>query len=300
MASSQQALKQIANNIDESIAGVRSGPKPELSPVASAKEIGRTPLRSFGRVELSRIVSDPEQPRRSFDDGDIEQLAQSMKEGQIQPIGVRWEPDIGKWMIVHGERRWRAALLAGLKTIECRFEKNDLVTAKKLKQQLVENIQRSDLPPLDEANAFNELMLLNGWTGKQLAEELNITPSKVSRTLALLDLPTDVQQKVSDGELSRTSAYELTKLDNPEAQTRIAKVPLTQASAQAATRRARGKATKKRTNSHRLRFICENGWTIVATPPKAGEQPTYHSLAEALDQTVADVHVRIKNNIRLD
>ena len=299
MATSRQALKRISSNIDESIVGIRSGPRPELSPVASAKEIGRTPLRNFGRVEVRQIVPDPEQPRKSFDPAEIERLAESMKEGQIQPIGVRWNPTLTKWMIVHGERRWRAAIKAGLDKIECRFEESDRDSASRLKRQLVENIQRRDLAPLDEANAYNQLMQLNGWTGKQLATELNITTSRVSRALALLDLPDEVQKKVSAGQLSRTSAYEISKVKNPLVQAEIAKRPLTQASAKAATRKLRGKSSKKRSARTPLRFPCENGWTIVATPPKSGGPPNYHQLAEALEQTAADVEARLRSGIRI-
>lgn len=303
MASTRSILQEIAPNIDESMGVRRAGVKPKLSPVASSKEIGRTPLRNYGRVEVNRVVPDPDQPRKSFDEGDIRRLASTFKTtGQIQPIGVRWDAAIGKWLVVHGERRWRAAKAAGLETIDCCFEDEDMGHPQRLERQLVENIQRASLEPLDEASAFQELMELRGWNGKQLAEALHINPSKVSRALALLDLPTDVQAKISSGELSRTSAYELTKLDNAEVQRDLATQQLTQDQASKAVRKRRGKPARNKRRAQsttQLRFPCENGWTIVAVPPKDGSCRTYHDLDEALEQTTEDVKARIHSGIHM-
>ena len=92
-----------------------------------------------------------------------------------QPIRARRRIEFAiseRSLLVHGERRWRAAMAAGLNTIDCCFEDDDMDHPERLERQLVENIQRASLEPLDEASVFQELMGLRGWNGKQLAEAL--------------------------------------------------------------------------------------------------------------------------------
>ncbi len=124
---------------------------------------------------------------------------------------------MGKWVIIAGERRWRAALRAGLEAIDCVFFEGELSRGELLAQQLIENLLRGDLRPVEEARAVRLVLDLNGWTGKQLAEALRIPASKVTRSLALLDLPDDLQERVEAGELAVRSAYELAKLEGDEA-----------------------------------------------------------------------------------
>ena len=90
---------------------------PSVSP-----EDGRTRDRLAGHMEIDRIIPDPDQPRKFFSEESLEQLAASLKKtGQLQPIRVRWSEEHAKWVIISGERRYRAALLAGLKTVSCSF-----------------------------------------------------------------------------------------------------------------------------------------------------------------------------------
>lgn len=215
MASVGSILERVGGNLDESM-GVRATDlRPTLSPVPDPKDVGRRPLRSVGRVDVSQVVPDPDQPRAEFSDDALDRLAASIRDhGQLAPIRVRWSADLGKWVIIVGERRWRATRRAGLAAIDCVFVDGELSRGELLSQQLIENLLREDLRPVEEAKAFRELIALNGWTGKQLADALRVPPSKVSRTLALLDLPDDLQGRVESGDLPARAAYEISKLAN--------------------------------------------------------------------------------------
>lgn len=182
MANTRNALVDAFTNVEESMGLRRVEPSAKLSPVSSGKDVGRMPLRSFGKVEVERIVPDPNQPRVEFDDADIERLAQSIrKHGQLHPIRVRWNEAIDKWIIISGERRWRATQVAGVSTIDCFFVEGDISEPELREQQLVENLLRRDLSPIEEARAYQSLMELNSWNGKQVAEALRVTTTRVSQ-----------------------------------------------------------------------------------------------------------------------
>ncbi len=306
MATTHSTLERLEMNLDESI-GVRepSIPRPKLSPVASAKDVGRRPLRNFGRIQIDQVIPDPSQPRSEFSADAINQLADSIKhKGQLAPIRVRWSAEVDKWIIVYGERRWRAARAAKLETIDCRFDESDLTEAEILEQQMIENLLREDLSPIEQARGFSALMELHGWNGKQVAESLHVPASTVSRALALLDLPEDVQAKVDAGELAARSAYEISKLDDETRQRELATQAtngMTLKETQEAVKPRRPKKkSAARGKSKKLEFIAENGWRIVATPPADGSARTYYELKDAIDQINEDVELRIKNNIRID
>jgi len=306
MATTQSTLEKLETNLDESI-GVRqpSISRPKLSPVASAKDVGRRPLRNFGRIQIDQVIPDPSQPRSEFSDESNQQLAQSIKKkGQFAPIRVRWSPSHEKWIIVYGERRWRAAQAAKLQTIDCQFDENKLTDAEVLEQQMIENLLREDLSPIEQARGFSALMELHGWNGKQVAESLHVPASTISRALALLDLPEDVQRKVDAGELAARSAYEISKLDDETRQRELADqaangLTLKETQEIVNTRRPKKKSAT-RNKSRKLEFIAENGWRIIAKPPSDGSARTYYELKDAIDQINDDVELRIRNNIRID
>lgn len=222
MASTSDLLKQADGNLEESM-GVRSTDlRPTLTPVSDPKDVGRRPLRNVGRVDVNQVVPDPDQPRIEFTEEALDRLAESIRDkGQMAPIRVRWSADLSKWVIIAGERRWRATRRAGLETVDCVFVEGELTRGELLSQQLIENLLREDLRPVEEAKAFRELIALNDWTGKQLSDALRIPPSKVSRSLALLELPGDLQQQVELGEIPARSAYEIAKLGDDEKRRRL-------------------------------------------------------------------------------
>jgi ParB family chromosome partitioning protein len=109
MASTRTLLETIGGNLAESM-GVREvDARPKLSPVLQDRDAGRRPLRTIGRVDIDNVIPDPEQPRAEFTEEAIERLAHSIREkGQLSPIRVRWSEGLAKWVIISGERRWRA------------------------------------------------------------------------------------------------------------------------------------------------------------------------------------------------
>ncbi|MGZ3337908.1 MAG: ParB/RepB/Spo0J family partition protein [Isosphaeraceae bacterium] len=174
-------------------------------------------------IPVDRIVPDPEQPRREFDPEGLRELAESLKNrGQLQPVRVRWDEPSGNWVLISGERRWRAAALAGLPSLQAVEAKGTLTTDEILEDQLVENCLREDLKPIEQARAFKALMDVRGWSHRQLAEQLHIAPSAVSQAMALLRLPDAVQESVEVGNLAPSAAYELSKVNDPEDQARLA------------------------------------------------------------------------------
>lgn len=164
-------------------------------------------------VPVDRIDSDPNQPRQAFDEEELYTLAGSLRaRGQLQPIRVRYDGETDRYIVIAGERRLRAARIAELETIQCIVDNRD---PDRLVTQLAENLQRSSLTPIEEAHAFREIMKTRKLNGKQLAEVLNLSEAKVSRSLSLLDLPEDVQRKVDAGEIKGREAREIARKRPP-------------------------------------------------------------------------------------
>jgi len=211
-------LDRLGANMRESIGPPADQVLSDPAPALPAAPPGRLRNRDLGDVALDQVIADPDQPRKTFDEEALARLTESIRaRGVKQPISVRKHPS-GKWMVLCGERRYRAATAAGLKTIPARFIEGDLTADEITEEQLVENLHREDLNPMDEARAFDAYARRNSWSGKELAEQLFLTPSKVSRALALLDLPAEVQELVASGQLSARHAYELGKLESRQEQ----------------------------------------------------------------------------------
>ena len=184
---------------------------------------GLTRDKAAARIAVDRIVRDPDQPREEFDEEALQRLADSLRtRGQLQPIRVRWDEGRGAYVILVGERRWRAAQLAGLAELSCIVVDGELPADERLMIQLVENALREDLRPVEQARAYKALMEAREWSGNQLAKELHIAQSSVVRALALLELPAPVQAQVEQGALAATVAAELTKLPEPAMQAEVA------------------------------------------------------------------------------
>ena len=150
-------------------------------------------------------------------------MAESMKaKGQLQPIRVRWDESRGVYLIICGERRWRAARMAGMATMTAIVQEGMLDPGELLAVQLIENCLREDLRPVEQACAFRRLMDANGWTVSRVAEELHLSPAHVSKVLAMLDLPETVQAMVDAGQLAATTAYEIGKTESPKDQAELA------------------------------------------------------------------------------
>jgi ParB family transcriptional regulator, chromosome partitioning protein len=218
--------KRFGANMQESLGARPTPSQPEATPAGPAQaspDAGRSRARETGHMEIVNIVADPNQPRKEFDQDSLDRLATSMKErGQLLPIRVRWNQELGKWIVISGERRFRAAAQAGFKTVSCIFIDRDLTPAEILQEQLIENLIREDLKPVEQARGFHALMEANGWGTRDLAIALHISPAAISKAMALLNLPGDVQQQVDAGDLPPSVAYEVAKLPDEDSQREMA------------------------------------------------------------------------------
>ena len=185
---------------------------------AGAPEMVRTAGAQELPIEL--IHRNPEQPRRQFDEAELEELAASIRErGVLQAILVRPAPGAaGEYQIVAGERRWRASQLAGLKTIPAMVRAFDDLQV--LEVAIIENVQRTDLSPIEEAEGYRTLMERFGRTQDALSQVVGKSRSHVANTLRLLKLPQSVQDHVREGRLSAGHARALATSDEPEAKAR--------------------------------------------------------------------------------
>ncbi|WZP01107.1 ParB/RepB/Spo0J family partition protein (plasmid) [Isosphaeraceae bacterium EP7] len=231
MAKANDLLSRFGGNLAESMgAGRSSSPAVQggaasgyNAPASPSRHDGVTRLKAGAEIAIGRIAADPNQPRTEFDPGAIEQLAESLKEhGQLQPISVRWSEAMGRYLIVAGERRWRASQLAGCESMACVILDGEHTDSQVLEMQLIENALREDLQPIEQARAFRALMEMNGWSTIRLAKALSLNDSTIVRALALLELPCTVQDQVASGALAPSVAYEVSKLDDPAAQAEVA------------------------------------------------------------------------------
>lgn len=172
------------------------------------------------QIDLDRIHRNREQPRKTFDAATLEELARSLKEqGVIQPVVVR-PIDGENYELIVGERRWRAAQLAGLLKLPAivRDESDDRV----LELALIENIQREELNAIEVATALQQLIDHLGLTQEQVAEKIGKRRSTVTNTLRLLTLPNAVQDHIRHGNVSLGHAKALASLSSPREQREIA------------------------------------------------------------------------------
>ncbi len=189
------------------------------SPVPEVK-IDKEDIRSAQEVVVKNISANPYQPRLAFDEEKLNELANSIKEfGVVQPLVVRKK---GKgYELVAGERRLRAALIAGLKTVPVIIKDYD--EAKMMEIALIENIQRHDLNPIEEAQGLRRLMQEFKLTQEQVAEKVGRSRSAVTNILRLLNLPQTVQAYIVNGVLTMGQAKQLLGLPKPEQMCDIAK-----------------------------------------------------------------------------
>ena len=175
---------------------------------------------SVNEIDIDLIQPNPEQPRTKFTETALEELAQSIAaNGVVQPIVVR--PKDGKYEIVAGERRWRAAQRAGLRKIPAAVR--EVSDDKLLELALIENIQREELNPIEEANAFRKLIDALGFTQEALASSVGKDRTLIATSLRLLKLPGDIKTLIEDGKLSAGHGRALLLTDDVIVQRRIAR-----------------------------------------------------------------------------
>ena len=192
-----------------------------LIPVGNAA--GRDEIED---VPLSLVSPNPFQPRRVFDEAELEELANSVKtKGVLQPILVRKLGD-GGFELIAGERRWRAAKLAGFKKIPAIIR--PATDAEAMEMALIENLQRKDLNPMEAARAYQRLMKEFGLTQEAVSRTLGKERSSIANTVRLLALQSDVQTWVESDQLSWGHAKVLLAVSDPEQQVRLGRRAVTE------------------------------------------------------------------------
>ena len=193
----------------------------ELSPaIVSLLSAEHTGHSSGVRViPIAQISPNPQQPRLAFDATSLEELAASIREhGVLQPILVRPRGN-NEYELIAGERRWRASKTAGMATIPALVEDIDDDTA--LEIAIIENLQREDLSPLDEAAMYDRMVREHGYSVRKLAQKLGKDKGYLENRLRLADAPDDVRQLVSLRKDTLSHAYELMKVDDPRKRKRL-------------------------------------------------------------------------------
>jgi ParB family chromosome partitioning protein len=199
-------------------AGARNAletPTPSLAPAGEgAKE---EDVLAASEIGIDRIVPNPKQPRRTFVESELEELAESIRaKGVLQAILVRPDPsNADMFEIIAGERRWRAARRAGLTMIPAVVREMD--DREVLEIAIIENVQRSDLNPVEEAEAYKALIDRFGRTQESVATQVGKSREHVSNTLRLLNLPDEVREHVREGRLTAGHARALLKTKDPSA-----------------------------------------------------------------------------------
>ncbi|MGZ3336656.1 MAG: ParB/RepB/Spo0J family partition protein [Isosphaeraceae bacterium] len=226
MSKLDELRRGAGGNVAESMgAGVaRRSPADGMSvPIGGARYQDLVKAKNTFEVPTDKIVPDPNQPRKVFTPEDLQDLSDSIRSrGLLQPIRARWDEERQKYVIVTGERRWRAAIMAGKATVACVIVEGEMTESEILHDQLVENCLRSDLQPIEQAEAFRGLIDARNWTAARLAEELHIRDSTVFKALVLLELPGEVRERVAAGEIKPATAYALSQLDVPQDQVELA------------------------------------------------------------------------------
>jgi len=175
--------------------------------------------RNVLEIKINDVEPNAEQPRKVFDQEKLETLAQSIKEhGVVQPIVVRKEG--ARYIIVAGERRWRASKMAGLKTIPVVVK--DLTDKEVMEIALIENLQREDLNPIEEAEAYQRLMNEFQMTQEDVSKVVGRSRAAIANSVRLLSLAKEVQEMISDGRLTSGHARTLITINDNQRQKELA------------------------------------------------------------------------------
>lgn len=241
---------------------IRGGLGKGLGALLSTEDIYDLESPGFFLCPIEKIRPNPDQPRKHIDQDSLESLAGSIKEkGILQPLVV-WEVD-GVYELIVGERRWRAAQKAGLKAVPVVIK--DVSPDELLELALVENIQREDLNPLEEAMAYSRLIDELGLTQAQVASRVGRERPTVANFLRLLQLPDYAQADLLDGRLSMGHARAILMLEDPESQKelrdRIIQKDLSVRQAEALARRlakGKGPGARVRREDPDIKNLCED------------------------------------------
>ncbi|WP_195448619.1 ParB/RepB/Spo0J family partition protein [Parolsenella catena] len=236
-------------------------------------------------LSISEIVRNPNQPRKTFDEDKLAELADSIRQnGVLQPILVRRKGQ--KYEIVAGERRYQASKLAGLKEIPAVVREID--DDKVFQLALIENLQRSDLSPIEEAKGYKQLLTSRSLTQEELAKILSKSRSAIANTLRLMDLPVEVQHMMEQGLLTAGHARAILAMPSEEGRIKLAKKVVTES------------LTVRQTENLAPLFSVEHTETRTRVAAPQSFKRAARELRKMLDTNVKVKQVRGKNKIEIE
>lgn len=236
-------------------------------------------------LSISEIVRNPNQPRKTFDEDKLAELADSIRQnGVLQPILVRRKGQ--KYEIVAGERRYQASKLAGLKEIPAVVREID--DDKIFQLALIENLQRSDLSPIEEAKGYKQLLTSRSLTQEELAKILSKSRSAIANTLRLMDLPVEVQHMMEQGLLTAGHARAILAVPSEEGRIKLAKKVVTES------------LTVRQTENLAPLFSVEHTETRTRVAAPQSFKRAARELRKMLDTNVKVKQVRGKNKIEIE
>lgn len=209
------------NVLGRGLDNIGNGKGKGLDALINTKDIETEGTSNLSEIALDKIMSNPNQPRREFDEEPLQELANSIREvGIITPITLRQMPD-GNYQIIAGERRWRASKMAGQTSIPAyiRTVEDENV----MEMALVENIQREDLNAIEIALAYQHLAETAGMTQEKISERVGKSRAAVTNYMRLLKLPAQIQMALKNKEMDMGHARALLALDSPSAQIKMFK-----------------------------------------------------------------------------
>lgn len=236
-------------------------------------------------LSISEIVRNPNQPRKTFDEDKLAELADSIRQnGVLQPILVRRKGQ--KYEIVAGERRYQASKLAGLKEIPAVVREID--DDKVFQLALIENLQRSDLSPIEEAKGYKQLLTSRSLTQEELAKILSKSRSAIANTLRLMDLPVEVQHMMEQGLLTAGHARAILAVPTEEGRIKLAKKVVAES------------LTVRQTENLAPLFSVEHTETRTRVAAPQSFKRAARELRKMLDTNVKVKQVRGKNKIEIE
>lgn len=236
-------------------------------------------------LSISEIVRNPNQPRKTFDEDKLAELADSIRQnGVLQPILVRRKGQ--KYEIVAGERRYQASKLAGLKEIPAVVREID--DDKVFQLALIENLQRSDLSPIEEAKGYKQLLTSRSLTQEELAKILSKSRSAIANTLRLMDLPVEVQHMMEQGLLTAGHARAILAVPSEEGRIKLAKKVVAES------------LTVRQTEKLAPLFSVEHTETRTRVAAPQSFKRAARELRKMLDTNVKVKQVRGKNKIEIE
>ena len=236
-------------------------------------------------LSISEIVRNPNQPRKTFDEDKLAELTDSIRQnGVLQPILVRRKGQ--KYEIVAGERRYQASKLAGLKEIPAVVREID--DDKVFQLALIENLQRSDLSPIEEAKGYKQLLTSRSLTQEELAKILSKSRSAIANTLRLMDLPIEVQHMMEQGLLTAGHARAILAVPSEEGRIKLAKKVVTES------------LTVRQTENLAPLFSVEHTETRTRVAAPQSFKRAARELRKMLDTNVKVKQVRGKNKIEIE